>query len=178
MYPSYLIHFNRNHSSKNGQFTSGDGDGDGTRNDHGHRDSRKSDAKYKSTSNNKQFMSRINAGQAKKGVGSSNSKERYSDVDYAKESNKQSKNNQKLGIMDYRTWAGGVKKGESFIDNLEAQEFDEQKLENNEDAKESVRRFQTYAINDIYEEDDEKKKKKNRKVTQSHWGDNYVTGDV
>lgn len=34
MYPTYLIHFNQNHSSKNGQFTSGDGDGDGVRNDH------------------------------------------------------------------------------------------------------------------------------------------------
>jgi hypothetical protein len=28
-YPDYLIHFNKNHSSKNGQFISGDGDGDG-----------------------------------------------------------------------------------------------------------------------------------------------------
>lgn len=33
-YSNYLIHFNQNHSSKNGQFTSGDGDGDGIRNDH------------------------------------------------------------------------------------------------------------------------------------------------
>lgn len=32
-YPSYLIHFNKNHSSKNGQFISGDGDGDGEIND-------------------------------------------------------------------------------------------------------------------------------------------------
>ena len=34
MYTTYLIHFNQNHSSKNGQFTFGDGDGDGVRNDH------------------------------------------------------------------------------------------------------------------------------------------------
>lgn len=33
-YPDYLIHFNKNHSNKNGQFTSGDGDGDGIRDDH------------------------------------------------------------------------------------------------------------------------------------------------
>ena len=33
----YLIHYNKNHSSKNGQFTSGDGDGDGIANDHAHR---------------------------------------------------------------------------------------------------------------------------------------------
>lgn len=33
---AYLIHFNRNHSPKNGQFTSGDGDGDGINNDHAH----------------------------------------------------------------------------------------------------------------------------------------------
>lgn len=30
----YLIHFNKNHSKKNGQFDSGDGDGDGIRDDH------------------------------------------------------------------------------------------------------------------------------------------------
>lgn len=36
MYPTYLIHFNKNHSSKNGQFTFGDGDGDGIRDDHAH----------------------------------------------------------------------------------------------------------------------------------------------
>ena len=33
-YPTYLIHFNKNHSPKNGQFTSGDGDGDNIRDDH------------------------------------------------------------------------------------------------------------------------------------------------
>lgn len=32
-YPTYLVHFNRNHDSKNGQFTYGDGDGDGKIND-------------------------------------------------------------------------------------------------------------------------------------------------
>lgn len=30
---SYLIHFNKNHNPKNGQFTYGDGDGDGYRNE-------------------------------------------------------------------------------------------------------------------------------------------------
>ena len=34
---SYLIHFNKNHSAKNGQFVSGDGDGDGIVDDHGNR---------------------------------------------------------------------------------------------------------------------------------------------
>ena len=33
-YPSYLVHYNQNHSAKNGQFISGDGDGDGISNDH------------------------------------------------------------------------------------------------------------------------------------------------
>lgn len=33
-YPTYLVHFNKNHSSKNGQFTFGDGDGDNIRDDH------------------------------------------------------------------------------------------------------------------------------------------------
>lgn len=34
MYPSYLIHFNRQHDPKTGKFTYGDGDGDGIHNDH------------------------------------------------------------------------------------------------------------------------------------------------
>lgn len=34
MYPSYLVHYNKNHSKANGQFVSGDGDGDGIVNDH------------------------------------------------------------------------------------------------------------------------------------------------
>lgn len=34
MYPSYLIHFNRQHDPKTGKFTYGDGDGDGVSNDH------------------------------------------------------------------------------------------------------------------------------------------------
>lgn len=46
-YPDYLIHYNKNHSAKNGQFTSGDGDGDGISNDHAHRS--KKDGGRKST---------------------------------------------------------------------------------------------------------------------------------
>lgn len=34
MYPDYLVHFNKLHSKKNGQFISGDGDGDGTGDEH------------------------------------------------------------------------------------------------------------------------------------------------
>lgn len=33
-YPTYLVHFNKNHSSKDGKFTYGDGDGDGIIDDH------------------------------------------------------------------------------------------------------------------------------------------------
>jgi hypothetical protein len=33
-YPDYLVHYNKNHSSKTGQFAPGDGDGDGVSNDH------------------------------------------------------------------------------------------------------------------------------------------------
>lgn len=36
-YQNYIIHYNKNHSSKNGQFVSGDGDGDGIANDHANR---------------------------------------------------------------------------------------------------------------------------------------------
>lgn len=36
-YPTYLIHFNQNHSPKNGQFTFGDGDSDGVSDERGRR---------------------------------------------------------------------------------------------------------------------------------------------
>ena len=46
-YPDYLVHYNKNHSPKNGQFTSGDGDGDGISNDHAHRSKKKASKKSK-----------------------------------------------------------------------------------------------------------------------------------
>ncbi len=48
-YPTYLIHFNKLHSKKNGQFISGDGDGDGVVNDHASQ--KKSNLKYVSPNN-------------------------------------------------------------------------------------------------------------------------------
>lgn len=54
-YPSYLIHFNKNHD-KLGRFAIGDGDGDGKSNDHGRRDSERSgdspNSKYSHSLNN------------------------------------------------------------------------------------------------------------------------------
>jgi hypothetical protein len=44
-YPTYLIHYNKNHSKANGQFVSGDGDGDGVVNDHKNGKSSKNDWK-------------------------------------------------------------------------------------------------------------------------------------
>ena len=45
-YPDYLVHFNRNHGKKNGQFVSGDGDGDGVSNDrYNYKDNRKGQTK-------------------------------------------------------------------------------------------------------------------------------------
>lgn len=40
---TYLIHYNKNHSKANGQFTSGDGDGDGITNDHANQRKSQSD---------------------------------------------------------------------------------------------------------------------------------------
>lgn len=40
-YPGYLVHFNKNHNPKNGQFDYGDGDGDGIADDHAHRSKKK-----------------------------------------------------------------------------------------------------------------------------------------
>lgn len=48
-YPTYLVHFNKNHSSKDGRFTSGDGDGDGIVNDH-HNYAKNKEAEDKKTS--------------------------------------------------------------------------------------------------------------------------------
>lgn len=45
-YPSYLIHYNKNHSKANGQFVSGDGDGDGIANDHANDRKKKTAATY------------------------------------------------------------------------------------------------------------------------------------
>ena len=52
---SYLIHYNKNHSSKNGQFTSGDGDGDGIANDHAHRSKGTRNRRVDPTVNNHAF---------------------------------------------------------------------------------------------------------------------------
>ena len=49
MYPSYLIHFNRQHDPKTGKFTFGDGDGDGISNDHGHPKDNKNSGDNKNT---------------------------------------------------------------------------------------------------------------------------------
>lgn len=54
-YPSYLVHFNKNHDKK-GRFTYGDGDGDGKGNDHGRRDGEGS-----SDSPNSKYSSSLNS---------------------------------------------------------------------------------------------------------------------
>lgn len=62
MYPNYLIHFNKNHSSRNGQFTNGDGDGDGIIDDHHNYSRNKVDGKYRLSVN--PYKSGKNIGQA------------------------------------------------------------------------------------------------------------------
>ena len=64
MYPSYLIHFNKLHSRKNGQFVSGDGDGDGRGDEH-HRYTKTG---Y-NTSNNGPPQQVVNAQQLKLAAG-------------------------------------------------------------------------------------------------------------
>ena len=59
-YPNYLIHFNKNHSAKNGQFVSGDGDGDGIVNDHANERKKKTSSTY---------QEKIAAGGKKMGIG-------------------------------------------------------------------------------------------------------------
>lgn len=47
---SYLMHFNKNHSSKDGRFVSGDGDGDGQVNDRANRGKHPESKVYKTKS--------------------------------------------------------------------------------------------------------------------------------
>lgn len=186
-YPTYLIHFNRNHSSKNGQFTSGDGDGDGTRNDHAHRtvdEKKMSNKGYRNASKTFDMKRSITKGTPSKGgVTNRHSPNEDRNVDDAKLSQKQYDNASKTFDMKRSINSGNVSKGSSFVNgsgvkNRKVGEVDEQKLSNSEEAKEVMRRQFGYVMTDLTEEDEEKKKKKNKKITQSHWGDNYVTGDV
>ena len=64
-YPSYLIHFNKNHSSSTGQFISGDGDGDGIVNDHKNQTNAKESAEKVKSLGKKQ----ISAGAATAAAG-------------------------------------------------------------------------------------------------------------
>ena len=64
MYPSYLIHFNKNHSKANGQFTSGDGDGDGRGDEH-HRYTK---AGYNTSNNGPPQQQIVNSQQLKLGA--------------------------------------------------------------------------------------------------------------
>lgn len=57
MYPNYLIHFNKNHSSSTGQFISGDGDGDGVVNDHKNQTNAKENAEALKSLGKKQISS-------------------------------------------------------------------------------------------------------------------------
>lgn len=68
-YPTYLIHFNKLHSKKNGRFISGDGDGDGIANDHAdrkkeHKSSPGENLKYVSPNNpfHKGYWMDVNTG--------------------------------------------------------------------------------------------------------------------
>lgn len=63
-YPSYLVHYNKNHSKSNGQFVSGDGDGDGIADEH-HRYTK---TEY-NTSNNGPPQQVVNAQQLKLAAG-------------------------------------------------------------------------------------------------------------
>lgn len=58
MYPDYLVHYNKNHSKSNGQFTSGDGDGDGIVNDHANQYKKDHRAAANIKTNGKKFLKR------------------------------------------------------------------------------------------------------------------------
>lgn len=63
----YLVHFNKNHSSKNGQFTSGDGDGDGVADDH-HNYAQNKKGKTSGSDTKKSNTNQSNAKSGKKSI--------------------------------------------------------------------------------------------------------------
>lgn len=67
---TYLIHFNKNHSSKDGKFTYGDGDGDGITDDHANQRKAKVNAWHERVNQgfeNAKKHSWVTGGNAKKG---------------------------------------------------------------------------------------------------------------
>lgn len=69
MYPSYLIHYNKNHSKTNGQFISGDGDGDGVANDHAQRSERPLRTRAQSRKTRNSGIAMLGAGAGLAGLG-------------------------------------------------------------------------------------------------------------
>ena len=68
-HPSYLIHYNKNHSKANGQFVSGDGDGDGQVNDRAARKAQKEKDRAKLKATRKKIINEQKSAWQKKSKG-------------------------------------------------------------------------------------------------------------
>ena len=192
MYPDYLVHFNKNHSAKNGRFTSGDGDGDGISNDHSHDSSRKSSGRDIRNDRNKRTLSRIEFRAKIHDINKGNPIDRstYDDhvnfrngkydpnrvfVDDAKLTNRQRSNENTRFKIERTIDSGLVNKGKSFVDPNAENWADEQKLSGTDEGRELVRRSLGFAIIDMSEDDEEEKRKKKGTIIQRTWNQN---GDI
>lgn len=160
MYPDYLVHFNKNHSSKNGRFTSGDGDGDGIANDHAHS-SKRTHAGH--------ILEKIDSARKDNSNRASNSTSSHfsdSKKNFDKQSDRDARNKTILNSRMDRA----IKNGKAFIGDIDRSQpmynwADEQKVSGKELDNIYMHRQFGYALADLYEEDEEERKKKKRRVT-------------
>lgn len=148
MYPSYLIHFNRQHDPKTGKFIFGDGDGDGIANDHARAG--KKDG----------MISRIGSSQKTSSGPSSNGSQALS-VPYKKKSDYSLTDEHRHVLNNIKETAGPNTNASSktWINSNRNNSVDEQKVSNIQAGNIYTTRTMGLALYDLYEDEEEKKKR-------------------
>ena len=184
---SYLIHFNKNHSGKDGRFTRGDGDGDGIANDHANKKKNKlirdtkgkfvvrdnsyvDEQKVSGKQADNIYMTRkiaTRVGSANPGVHKKLMTPSDNYFDEQKVSSKQAANiymTRNIGskVADAKTISSGKQTVSSNRDNY----VDEQKVTNVQAGNIYVTRNLGSSLIDLYEEDEEEKKRKKKRLLQ------------
>lgn len=184
MYPDYLIHFNKNHSSKNGRFTSGDGDGDGIANDHSHS-SKRTHAGHvleKIGRARKDNSDRILHPRGDHGL---SDRSGFHFDDNKRNFDKQSNQDFRDKIVLNSRMRRAINNGQAFIGDIDRSQpmydwADEQKVSGKDAANIYMQRQFGYALADMYEEDEEERKKKKSRVTRTtnskYWKKNQEKG--
>lgn len=154
---AYLIHYNKNHSGKDGRFIRGDGDGDGIANDHAHAgkkdgllsrigSSEKSGAGMRGTNNTGKSVS-------------TPSKKKY---DYSLTD----EHKHVLGQMNESSKSNSNEGGKKYINSQRDNYVDEQKVTSVQAGNIYVTRNLGSSLIDLYEEDEEEKKRKKKRLLQ------------